>query len=248
VWFARPVLGLVRPFSRPSLGGYRACVRGTPVAAIHDDSAARLEFPAHARASTDRTTRTERPIMSSLINECQTNTDIERSAGLHCEGAQNDVPRAVLFVQTGEALRHAAHAAARWAKAIVPILDSPSDLRTVADWSRWVGASQGALRDWCRTARITPRRSLVFGRLLRAVLLSDGGRHAPENLLDVVDRRTLAGLLKLAGLSAGTFPHDVREFLESQVLIRDEDTLVELERALQGHLERKLRHASPSVR
>ena len=80
-----------------------------------------------------------------------------------------------------------AHAAARWARVVVPVLDAPEDPRTIKAWSRLLYVSPGALRNWCRTAGITPRRSLVFARLLRAVFLSDGGRHKPENLLDVVD-------------------------------------------------------------
>lgn len=126
-----------------------------------------------------------------------------------------------------------AHAAARWAHAIVPIVDCPIDPRTIEGWSRWIAASPGAIRNWCFTAGLAPRRSLVFARLLRAVILSEGGRRKPENLLDVVDRRTLRGLLSLAGLTAGgRLPSSVEEFLEHQVLVQDRDALREIRRAL----------------
>jgi len=146
---------------------------------------------------------------------------------------RNDTSPAKL--ESGE---HEAHAAARWARALIPILGAPKDPRTLAGWSRLANASRGALRTWCVTVGISPRRSLVFARLLRAVLLGRGGRSRPENLLDVVDRRTLAGLLKLAGLNADAFPRNADEFLSRQTLIRDAEALAEVARAV-ASLERR---------
>ena len=129
-----------------------------------------------------------------------------------------------------------AHAAARLARVLVPIVNSATDLRTIREWSRAVFVSPGALRNWCRMAGISPRRSLVFGRLLRAVFLCQGGKHKPENLLDVVDRRTLVGLLTLAGLDpVSEFPADIDTFLQRQMLIRDPDTLSAIRRAIDAH-------------
>jgi len=134
---------------------------------------------------------------------------------------------------------HEAHAAARWARAVAPTVDSPRDPRTILDWSRIVFSSPSALRNWCRMAGMSPRRSLVFARLLRAVSLGRRGRHKPENLLDVVDRRTLVGLLKLAGLNPWhDLPDSVDAFLEQQTLVRDPDTLLEIRRALQVRRDR----------
>ena len=128
-----------------------------------------------------------------------------------------------------------AHAAARWARALMPIVDSPTDPRTLGDWSRLAYASPGALRNWCRMAGISPRRSLVFARLLRAVVLNRDGRHSPENLLDVADRRTLDGLLRLGGLNRQhDFPHDIHSFLQRQTLVRDPDTMLEVQRAIEA--------------
>jgi CheY-like chemotaxis protein len=126
-----------------------------------------------------------------------------------------------------------AHALMRWATAIVPIVESPRDPRTIAGWASWVAASPGTLRNWCRTARIGARRSLVFGRMLRAVLLGEEGRHRPENLLDIVDRRTLLGLLRYAGFKGERdLPTRVPEFLERQMLVRDAEALLAVARAL----------------
>lgn len=127
------------------------------------------------------------------------------------------------------------HAASRWVKAVVPVVDSPRDLRTIAKWGRWIAASPGTVRNWCFTAGIAPRRSLVFARLLRAVVLSQHGRRTPESLLDVVDRRTYRGLLRLAGLSeeTGGCPREVEMFLRLQTLVRDADVLSKVRKALQ---------------
>lgn len=126
-----------------------------------------------------------------------------------------------------------AHAASRWARVVIPVLRAHRDPRTIEAWSHLVYASPGALRNWCRTAGIPPRQSLVFARLLRAVTLGQGGLHKPEDLLDVVDRRTLAGLFKFAGLDHhGEFPRDVNSFLQTQVLVRDADSLNAIRRLL----------------
>src|SRR5206468_3962687 len=93
--------------------------------------------------------------------------------------------------------------------------------------------SEGALKTWCHAVKMSPRRSLNFGRLLRAVSRSDGGRHAARNLLDVVDPRTLARLLRSAGFDdERSFPHDVSEFLARQQLVLDADMLSEIRKAL----------------
>jgi len=141
-----------------------------------------------------------------------------------------------------------AHAAARWARSVVRILDCPKDPRTIAGWGRWIAVSPGALRNWCRTAGIQARRSLLFGRLLRAVVLGENGRHRPENLLDVVDRRTLAALLRCAGFAGEhDFPKTPDEFLTRQRLVCDPDALAETRRALRDRQQRKGAPAPPAA-
>jgi hypothetical protein len=69
--------------------------------------------------------------------------------------------------------------------------------------------------------------------MLRAVSLGGGGRHKPENLLDVVDRRTLASLMRFSGLTTECdFPKDIYDFLERQTLVLDPDALAEIKRAI----------------
>lgn len=127
---------------------------------------------------------------------------------------------------------HLPHAAARLARAVASVLDAPKDPRTITNWSQLIATSPGALCTWCRTAGLSPRRSLVFARLLRAVSLGSTGHHKPENLLDVVDRRTIGRLLTFAGLPATTFPSSVDDFLRRQTLIRDAETMSEILRVV----------------
>lgn len=129
------------------------------------------------------------------------------------------------------------HAAIRWARAVDFILDSPIDPQTVASWGHAAHVSASAIRSWCFTAGIRPRVSLVFGRLLRAVVLSEQGRYRPENVLDTVDYRTLARLLHFSGFGWDDFPGDVEDFLARQILVDDPDALVQMRRCLeQRHL------------
>jgi hypothetical protein len=129
-----------------------------------------------------------------------------------------------------------AHSAVRWARAVVPLVDASKDPRTIRQWSEAVFVSMGALRNWCRTAGVSPRRSLVLGRLLRAAVLNDGGRRRPEDLLDFVDRRTLHGILRFAGLDEqADFPTGGDNLLRRQQLVRDPVMLGQLRRAMTEH-------------
>jgi FixJ family two-component response regulator len=126
-----------------------------------------------------------------------------------------------------------AHAASRWAHALVTIIRASSDPRTTAAWSRHAAVSPGALRNWCCTAGIPSRRSLVFARLLRAVSLSARVRYSPADLLDVADRRTLLRMLRSAGFSNDAeIPRDVYEFVDRQTLIRNVVALRAVKREL----------------
>jgi hypothetical protein len=138
----------------------------------------------------------------------------------------------------------AAHALVRWARALVPIVECLEDPRTMHQWARSVAVSAGALRTWCRAGGVTPRRSLVFGRLLRAVCLGGHGRYRLENLLNVVDRRTLVGLLRFSGFrNVQDFPCTVEEFLARQTLVRDPAALAEITRALAELRQARARRA-----
>jgi hypothetical protein len=130
-----------------------------------------------------------------------------------------------------EPFRPEPHAAIRWARLVVPIIDSPLDPRTIELWGKAIKASPSTIRNWCSTAGIGPRRSLVFGRLLRAVTLSERGAYNPEDLLDTTDRRTRLRLVRFAGLGRD-FPTDLDEFLDHQILVRDPDALLQVKDAL----------------
>ena len=127
-----------------------------------------------------------------------------------------------------------AHAFARWADAVVRVIESPTDPKALVDWGRWVGASAGSLRNWCRTAGLSPRRSLAFARLLRAVSRAEAHGGRAEDLLNVVDRRTLRKLLSLGRpeIEESTLPDRVNEFLERQRLITEAGAIDEIKKAL----------------
>src|SRR5262249_14649163 len=128
-----------------------------------------------------------------------------------------------------------AHAAERWARAVMAALHSPGDPRTLAAWGHSAGAARGTLRAWCRAAKVPAKSSLEFARLLRAVVRSQGRSWDPHNLLDVVDDRTMRRLLELGGLldrgSGGPSP-DCRSFMDRQRLVSDPDALRAVQAAL----------------
>ena len=125
----------------------------------------------------------------------------------------------------------AADAGARWAQAVIAIVNAPQDSRTVSEWGHAIGAGEGTVRNWCRTARLSPKRSLSLARLLRALYLSRSRRWLPEQLLNVVDRRTLNRLLEQGGVDRTT-PPTIDGFLRKQTLIADETAVTELRKAL----------------
>jgi len=127
----------------------------------------------------------------------------------------------------------AAHAGARWARAVLGIVHAPEDSRTVSEWGHAIGAGEGTLRNWCRTARLSPKRSLSLARLLRALYLSGSRQWRPEQLLNVVDRRTLNRMLEQGGVD-GTTPPTIDGFLRRQTLIGDQSAVSELRKALRG--------------
>ena len=101
--------------------------------------------------------------------------------------------------------RPVAHAAERLARIIVTAIESPEDLRTLTLWGRYVGLSSSTVKSWCAAAGEKPKHTLDLVRLLRA-------KHQLERnqtltlleVLDIVDRRTAARLLRRAGFADAT--------------------------------------------
>jgi DNA-binding response OmpR family regulator len=117
--------------------------------------------------------------------------------------------------------REPGSAAERWASHVVKACDSERDLRTLQQWSRFVGVSYSSLRVSCRLVGVSPHDARDFMRMLRAILLSRRKRTPPELLLDVGDRRTLDALLRSAGLGPPGSNPDVtlEHFLAAQQFI-----------------------------
>jgi CheY-like chemotaxis protein len=124
------------------------------------------------------------------------------------------------------------HALERWARVVVQVIHSPRDPRTLQEWARWVGVSLGGLRNWCLTANIPGRRSLLFARLLRAVVRQRGVSAMPEDLLNVVDRRTLAKMIALGGGCRGELAPSLADFFAKQQIIPEPKAIAAVQRAL----------------
>jgi FixJ family two-component response regulator len=130
-----------------------------------------------------------------------------------------------------------AHAAARWACAVVRAVRNSTDPKTIREWSKCAGASSGTLRNWCHTASLPAKRSLDFARVLRAVIRHGITGESPENLLNVVDSRTLIKLLSLgrgSGQATTSLPVDIDEFFRTQCWIKDSTAIAEVRRELKA--------------
>jgi DNA-binding response OmpR family regulator len=130
--------------------------------------------------------------------------------------------------------RLTAHAALRVVRIVVKVVESRRDPKTVKAWARIVGASPGAIRSWCRAAKVSSKHSLDLARLLRAVVWSRHTATSPEQLLDVIDPRTLNKLLRL-GDATGTrerLPTTIEELLREQRWVQCPEILAAIRRAM----------------
>ena len=156
----------------------------------------------------------------------------KRILALHVKDAIERAIAECTSMTVPEGFEIQAHALDRWADAVITVINSPKDPRTLRDWARTAAASIGALRNWCRTARIPARRSLSFARALRAVLLQQAIAAPAEHLLNIVDRRTLAKLLTAAGGTADQLPPTVDDLLERQRLVTEPGAMAAIRSAL----------------
>ncbi|MGH9238987.1 MAG: response regulator [Vicinamibacterales bacterium] len=135
-----------------------------------------------------------------------------------------------------------AHAAARWAQPIVRVIDVRQDPRTLREFGRAVFVSVGCFRNWCRTTRVSSRASLSFARALRAVYRFEHDRSTrPENLLSIVDQRTIAKFVRKCGGAGDHLPDSVAEFFERQQFISNPEALEAVRNALRSRQARAVK-------
>jgi CheY-like chemotaxis protein len=109
------------------------------------------------------------------------------------------------------------------------------DLPTTAKWGTHVGVAEGTLRGWCATAEISPKRALLFTRILRALNIHRTSGKPILESLEIADKRTIRKVLFLAGLApseGGVAAVSVNEFLATQRLVTDEAILASVARHL----------------
>jgi hypothetical protein len=122
---------------------------------------------------------------------------------------------------------------ARLADKAVLFIESTTDQANLAAIGRAVGISAGGIRNWCRTARISPRAFRQFVRALRAVHWHERDPHlTAENLLNIVDRRTLDKFVSASGGTQSTLPATVDDFLTCQRLLVNLDAIAAVRRTL----------------
>lgn len=118
----------------------------------------------------------------------------------------------------------------RVAACIMAAATCPRDPKTTDEWARYVGASAGAVRGYCRLARLQARDARDVARVLRA-LFQSGDRWLPETKLECAELRTLKNMMEhagLAGRTGGATP-TIEEFLDRQRWIpQDHPVLVAL--------------------
>jgi CheY-like chemotaxis protein len=125
------------------------------------------------------------------------------------------------------------HALARLVEKAVLFIRSAHDEPTLTGIGRAVGISAAGLRNWCRTAQIRPRAFRQFARGLRAVYRHEhDSKLGVENLLKIVDRRTLEKFLVSSGGSSETLPATIDRFVERQRFITDAHAIATVRRAL----------------
>lgn len=125
------------------------------------------------------------------------------------------------------------HALRRLVEKVAIFIVSPDDRPTLRGFGRVVGVSPGGFRNWCRTAGLHSRSILRFSRALRAVHRQEQDPSArTADLLDIVDRRTLAKFVIASGGVADRLPPTVEEFVRRQRFIANPEVAAALYAAL----------------
>jgi hypothetical protein len=112
-----------------------------------------------------------------------------------------------------------AHPVRRWGQAILAILQSPEDIRTVDAWSRYIGLSSTQLRTQCRLVGVSAKDSLDLARLLRALLHQEVTGWPLAYFLNVSDDRTLDRLTHKRSWSEASSISAAERFIKSQRIV-----------------------------
>ena len=120
----------------------------------------------------------------------------------------------------------------RLARLILRSCEAESDLKTIAEWARFIGMSYAALSELCRIVHIQPHDARDFVRMLRAVMQARSCQCDPEAMLDVSDRRTLKALLRRANIAECADPPSIEAYIVRQQFIDPGNAVVKVLRSL----------------
>jgi hypothetical protein len=127
------------------------------------------------------------------------------------------------------------HASTRVASAIMCLVVSPTDAKSIAEWARVAASSSTTLRTWCNSARTKPKNALDFARLLRICNQPTEADWQPLERLNIVDPRTLCALVRRSGcpslIKARLTP---LEFLSTQRLITNKALIAAIAQSLKA--------------
>jgi len=135
-----------------------------------------------------------------------------------------------------------AHSLARWARALVPIIDSPEDLgrsgNGAGGWPPRPARCAPGAAPRHRAAAVAGVRPIAARRVFSATTAAASSRTCSTSSIG----RTLVGLMRFSGFAtAHDFPTSVSAFLERQTLIRDPAALLEVTRALRARPDHSYR-------
>jgi hypothetical protein len=116
-----------------------------------------------------------------------------------------------------------------WVDLVIQVVQAEADIPTFALWASLAGKSVGSLRLHCYAIHASPRRTLLFARLLRAVSRGSGPHWDLGEWLHAADPRTLVKAARLGGIpEAAPLAPSVPSFLRSQQLLPPDSRPVEI--------------------
>jgi DNA-binding response OmpR family regulator len=128
--------------------------------------------------------------------------------------------------------------AERWASLVLTALGTPRDVRIREDLARRVAMSLSRMKTTCKALGITAHDTRDLARVLGALVWARRLQCALEALLDIGDARTLERLIDRSGLAGRTSTATVRDFLDRQQFVpQDNEAFRLLRHALLGEPE-----------